>query len=102
LEAITKFPLAFPADCGVKMTLNITLSPAARVTGWLRPLTLNSVPVTKSESWLKSVVPFVSAALEKATRSAGKGCVLAPKYMIVKGPLDSTNTGARPARAMET
>lgn len=50
VQAIARFPLAFPADCGVKLTLNVTLFPAARVTGRFSPLTRNSVPVTESEA----------------------------------------------------
>jgi len=48
LEVIARFPLALPADCGVKMTLNVTPCPAVKVIGRLRPLTLNPVPVTVS------------------------------------------------------
>jgi len=50
VEVIVRFPLALPADCGVKVTVKVALSPAARVTGWLRPLTLNPVPVTEGET----------------------------------------------------
>ena len=39
------FPLADPADCGVKVTLKVKLCPAPRVRGRLRPLMLNPVPV---------------------------------------------------------
>jgi len=48
LEVIARFPLTLVADCGVKMTLNVTLCPDVTVTGGLRPLTLNPVPVTMS------------------------------------------------------
>jgi len=48
LETIARFPLALPADGGVKMTLKVTLCPDIRVTGGLRPVTLNPVPVTVS------------------------------------------------------
>ncbi len=47
-EVIARLPLALPADWGVKMTLKVTLCPDVSVTGGLRPLMLNPVPVTVS------------------------------------------------------
>jgi hypothetical protein len=44
-EVTTRLPLAFPADCGEKMTLNITCCPGASTTGGVNPLMLNPVPL---------------------------------------------------------
>ena len=48
LEATARFPLALPAEDGVKMTLKVMLCPEVRVTGGLRPVTLKAAPVTVS------------------------------------------------------
>jgi len=45
-EAIAKLPLSLAADGGVKITLKVTLCPDVSVTGGVRPLTVNPVPVT--------------------------------------------------------
>src|SRR5579863_768356 len=47
-DAMAIFPLALPADCGVKMTLKVMLCPGVSVNGGLKPLTLKPVPVTVS------------------------------------------------------
>jgi hypothetical protein len=48
LEATARFPLALPAEDGVKMTLKVMLCPDVRITGGLRPVTLKAVLVTVS------------------------------------------------------
>jgi hypothetical protein len=45
-EVIVKFPLAEPAACGAKITVNDVLCPAARVSGVAIPFRLNAVPLT--------------------------------------------------------
>jgi|HubBroStandDraft_4_1064222.scaffolds.fasta_scaffold158437_1 hypothetical protein len=47
-EETARFPLALPADGGVKMTPKVILCPDVRVNGGLRPVTLKAVPVTVS------------------------------------------------------
>jgi hypothetical protein len=42
--ATKTLPAAMPADCGVNVTFNVTLFPAARVIGKLGALTENSLP----------------------------------------------------------
>ena len=44
-EVMVTLPLAFAADCGVKVTLNVALCPAVSVTGAVIPLTVNPVPL---------------------------------------------------------
>ena len=44
-EVMVTLPLAFAADCGVKVTLNVALCPAVSVTGVVIPLTVNPVPL---------------------------------------------------------
>lgn len=44
-EVIETLPLALPADCGAKITLNGTLCPAVSVTGAVIPLSVNPVPL---------------------------------------------------------
>lgn len=45
LETTATLPLTLLADVGVKTTLKVTLSPAVKVSGRLRPLRLNADPV---------------------------------------------------------
>ena len=45
LLPIDRLPLAAPPDCGVKVTLNVVLWPAARAIGKVRPLKAKPVPV---------------------------------------------------------
>jgi hypothetical protein len=47
-ELSVRVPLLPVADCGAKATLNVTLCPDVSVTGNVRPLTLNPVPVKES------------------------------------------------------
>jgi hypothetical protein len=44
-EVMVTLPLAFAADCGVKVTLKLVLCPAVSVTGAVIPLTVNPVPL---------------------------------------------------------
>jgi hypothetical protein len=44
-EVMVTLPLAFAADCGVKVTLKLALCPAVSVTGAVIPLTVNPVPL---------------------------------------------------------
>ncbi len=44
-ETTATFPLKLPADCGANVTENVTLCPAATVTGTVIPETLNPVPL---------------------------------------------------------
>jgi hypothetical protein len=44
-EEMVRLPLAFPADAGVKMALNVADCPAVKVTGSLGPLNVNPLPV---------------------------------------------------------
>ena len=39
-------PLTLPTEVGAKATLNVTLAPAAIVSGTVRPLMLNPIPET--------------------------------------------------------
>ena len=61
-ERIARFPPAFPADCGAKVTFKFRCSPAARVTGRSRPLTLNPVPVTETEDTVTPAPTALSVA----------------------------------------
>ena len=44
-ELTATFPLKVPADCGAKVTLNVTVCPDPSVTGSVIPETVNPVPV---------------------------------------------------------
>jgi hypothetical protein len=44
-EVIVKLPLTFPADSGLKVTLNVALCPAVSITGAVIPVTVNPVPL---------------------------------------------------------
>jgi hypothetical protein len=50
-EVIVKLPLTFPADSGLKVTLNVALFPAVSITGAVIPVTVNPVPLPRSEKW---------------------------------------------------
>jgi hypothetical protein len=45
-DAIARFPLTLLPEVGVKVTLKLTLWPTVRVIGRLKPLAVNSEPVT--------------------------------------------------------
>jgi hypothetical protein len=45
VEVMVTLPLAFAADCGVKVTVKDALCPADRFTGAVIPLRLNPVPL---------------------------------------------------------
>jgi hypothetical protein len=45
VELTETVPVTAPPDSGVKITLKVTLSPAARLIGRFRPLRLNLLPV---------------------------------------------------------
>jgi hypothetical protein len=44
-EVMVRLPLAFAADCGVKLTLKLALCPVVSVTGAVIPVKLNPVPL---------------------------------------------------------
>ena len=46
VDVTVRLPLAFPADCGVKVTVKFVLWPAISVTGAVIPPKLNPVPLT--------------------------------------------------------
>ena len=50
-------PLALPFACGANMTPQLTLCPAARVRGRVRPLSLKPVPVTVAWETLRLLPP---------------------------------------------
>src|ERR1700733_4011382 len=61
LLTIEMLPLAFPADVGANLALNVVLSPAPKVTGVVIPVVLKPAPVTvTAEMVTVALPPFVS------------------------------------------
>ena len=65
LFRIARFPLTLPADDGANTTLKVLLWPAVRVTGKLRPLTLNPAPVAVDCEMVTLVPPELVSVSEK-------------------------------------
>jgi len=64
LELTETAPTALPPDNGAKVALKVTLSPAAKVIGRLRPLILNPVPLAAACEKVTLAPPvFVIAAV---------------------------------------
>jgi len=65
LELTEKLPLALPADCGANVAVKVTLWPAARVSGKLRPLMLNPIPATVACERVTLEPPLLVTASER-------------------------------------
>ncbi len=57
LETMLMFPLAAPLAVGANRTVKDVLCPAFSVTGTVRPLRLNPLPLTEADEMVSAVPP---------------------------------------------